>query len=167
VTSPRITTLHALSNFLEIPLRDFEHLPLHMGCSLHRSRGALVMASSQAGCSLTFEVIGDEATLTHLEVTNDVEAQFTRDGVVGLFVMYGGDLEATLEWDPVDAEQEADLVIRRGKTSHPLVDEPAAKADPQADLAMAMVEQWLTDSHLAWNEYLRLKQSSTPSNVTS
>lgn len=151
---------------LDIPVSDFEHLPEHLGCSLQRTANQLVLAASQAGCSMSFTIVDDHATLTDLEIGTDLAERFTRDVVAALFVMYGGSLDASLRYSP--EKDTPPLIIEQGNTSHPLLDEGETfdGQEIERSASLAMIEQWLSDAHAAWAEYQRLKQT-TPSNVSS
>lgn len=153
---------------LDIPVSDFEHLPEHLGCSLQRTANTLVLAASQAGCSMSFTIVDDQATLTDLEIGTDLAERFTRDVVAALFVMYGGSLDASLRYSP--EKDTPPLIIDQGQTSHPLLDEAELvevdDGEIERSASLAMIEQWLSDAHAAWAEYQRLKQT-TPSNVSS
>jgi hypothetical protein len=108
---------------------------------------------------MTFDIDEGRATLSHIAVTNDVDGRFVRDVVVALFVAYGGDLEALLEWNP--GRQDPPLIIRAGETQHPLLAQPELPA--VVDGSLAMVEQWQEDARAAWGEYQRLKQANDAS----
>jgi hypothetical protein len=153
---------------LDIPLSDFGHLPEELGCSLQRSGNKLVLAPSQAGCSMSFTVVDEQASLTSLEISTELAEWFTRDVVGVLFVTYGGNLDASLRYSP---EKDAPpLIIEQGHTSHPLLDQAEPFEVDGGPMgrpgSLAMIEQWLSDAHAAWAEYQRLKQT-TPSNVSS
>lgn len=140
--------------FLELPLEDFDELPRQLGCSLHRRRGGLVLSGQRGGCALTFDIDAVRATLSHIAIADDVEGRFTRDVLVPLFIAYGGDLEALLEWSP--GRQDPPLIIKAGETQHPLLDQQP-ELPTALDLRAPMLEQWLHDAKVAWNEYQRLK----------
>jgi hypothetical protein len=104
------------------------------------------------------------ALLEGVEVKNDPEGRFFRD-VVGLVLqLYSGDLEAELTWSPSGAMEER-VEIRAGETSHPLLfqpedeghQEPAEIQEPEVDLSLPLIEQWLADAQKAWDEYVRLR----------
>lgn len=132
---------------LEIPVEDFEELPRELGCSLHRRARELTLAGTHDN-ALEFEVGGDVATLKSVRISHDPHGHFCRD-VLGLLAqVYGGDVDAELEWNPSGAA-ESHLSIVGGDTSHPLLF--------QAPETVEQVEQWLADAKRWWAEYQRLK----------
>jgi hypothetical protein len=161
VTAPRLTSIEVTNCALEVPIEDFDHLPRELGCSLHRRATELTLACDRPGCEMHFEVDGDSAFLSRIDIKDDAHGRFFRD-VVGLMLqLYSGDLDAELTWAP-KSPHDAHIEIREGETSHPFlfetVDE-ANKADPKIDVALPLIEQWLADAQEAWGEYQRLKQS--------
>lgn len=163
--TPFLETAVVTACSLEVPVEDFTYLPQELGCSLHRGARRLTLSSDQPGCAMYFTVDeqGVTAKLERIEVTADPEGRFFRD-VVGLVLqVYSGDLEAELTWSPRGAMEEF-VEIRAGETSHPLLYQPdaarclePAEAPPPLDLALPLIEQWLSDAERHWAEYLRLR----------
>ncbi len=147
---------------LEVPIADFEHLPRELGCSLHRQGPHLALACEQPGCELHFEIEGDFAHLSRVDVKDDPHGRFLRD-VVGLVMqIYSGDLDADLSWaEP--SPHDLHLEFRNGETSHPLLfqstQEPQENNGLAIDVSLPLIAQLLDDAQAAWTEYLRLKQS--------
>jgi hypothetical protein len=146
--------------FLQIPVQDFDLLPVQLGCSLLRSRGRLELFAEAPGCSLTFEVDGERALLSHLHLHEDLAGRFMRDVPGALFLAYQGDLEATLEWTA--GLEQPPLSIVAGETNHPLLSGPPEPAEPPGlmPVSTALIEQWLADAHHAWSAY---QQQRAPS----
>jgi hypothetical protein len=163
VNAPRLTAIEVSSCALEVPLEDFDHLPRELGCSLHRRAEVLTLAADQPGCEMHFEVDGDAAFLSRIDLKDDAHGTFFRD-VVGLMLqLYSGDLDAEMTWAPKSLH-DSHIEVRQGETSHPLLFE-ALEAQPEAgapaaiDTSLPLIEQWLADAREAWGEYQRLKQS--------
>lgn len=157
VPGSRIQRVDVHSVLLEVPLRDFEHLPRRLGCSLHRSKRALALSSNQPGCELHFQVAGDMAVLFHVALEDDAQGRFLRTVLGTLLATYRGELEATVTWDG-EAEESPRLIVRSGETSHPLLSGRAG-AEPQehpAPLASS-VEHHLADARAAWLAYQQSK----------
>lgn len=147
-----LTSVFVRSMSLVIPVRDFDHLPRQLGCSLHRRRTHLELGAERPGCSLLFEILGERAALAAISVHDDLDGRFMRD-VAALVVAYRGDLEATLEWNP--AREEPMLRILRGETNHPLLSERSHEPQlfvDEADVTFE-VERWLDIARQAWREY--------------
>jgi hypothetical protein len=135
---------------LEIPIEDFEGLTRELGCSLHRGARDLTLAGAHDN-ALEFELAGEVATLKQVRISHDPHGHFCRD-VLGLLAqVYGGDVDAELEWAPSGAA-ESHLSIVGGDTSHPLLFQP-----PET---LEQVEQWLADAKRWWDEYQRLTQAA-------
>lgn len=157
---------HAVVNAcaLEIPVEDFTLLPQELECTVQRSEVDIVLMGAQPGCAMHFRVNGSWAELERIDIHDDSQGLFFRDVVGLVFQLYSGDLDAELLWFPRGAMDEH-VKIRAGETKHPLLfqstDAREAPADEvvltPVDFSLPLVEQWLNDAHLAWEEYQRLK----------
>jgi len=158
VPAPSLTQVEVLNCALEVPLEDFEHLPRELGCSLHRRGELLTLGCETPGNEMHFEVDGESAFLTRIDIKQDVHGRFFRD-VVGLMLqIYAGDLDAELVWS-TKSPHDTHVEIRHGETSHPLLfQEPQEAPLPAVDVSLPLIEQWLADAEAAWGEYQRLKQ---------
>lgn len=137
---------------LEIPVEDFEDLPRELGCSLHRRARELTLAGTHDN-ALEFEVGDEVATLKQVHISHDPHGHFCRDVLGLLALVYGGDVEAELEWAPRGAAQ-SHLSIVGGDTSHPLLFQPPTASNHE------QLEQWLNDAKHWWDEYQRLKHAN-------
>ncbi len=150
----KIARVEVASLHLAVPVKDFEHLPRELGCSLQRSGADLRLATEQAGCELRFRVSGETAHLAVVLIESDIHGRFTRQVLGGLLARYQGDFDGLVTWDPPNAEPSR-MVVRDGQSGHPLLARPPPLPTDATELSP--LEKLLDEARLHWAEYLRLK----------
>jgi hypothetical protein len=154
----RIERLDVHGARLEIPLSDFDELPRRLGCSLKRGPLELVLADSQPSCELHFDVDGDLAVLTRIDVRDDADGRFVSKVLGALLKEYEGDLDAELEWSP-RRKTDGNLLVLGGKTTHRLLSHAGTSPRPAEleNIDVTRLELLLLESRAAWEEYRRLR----------